>query len=301
MIAIRRLRLVAASVIAALAVALPAAAQGKSGSAPGKNKDRKSTPPSSSSLPALATGASSASPLSWIDDASLLAPGSAALTISMARWSGADLSEVDAPIVDAAFGVTKRFQLSATIPRVVGSADGTGPVGGWGTSYFSGKIALLDDSDDSGFKLAVSPLLEVLSEGAVQSLAAGESRYQVGLPVSVEAARGSVRMFGAAGLFSRGAWFAGGGAGFQLTPRMGASMSVTRSWAKTDVEGVHRDRSEISGGVFYFVKPHIAVYGSVGHTIATTDENGAGLSVGTGVTFLLVPRQRPAGKPSPRR
>lgn len=301
MIAVRRLGLAAASVIAALAVALPAAAQGKSGSAPGQNKDKKSTPPSSSSLPALATGASSASPLSWIDDASLLAPGSAALTISVARWSGADLSEVDAPIVDAAFGVTKRFQLSATIPRVVGSADGTGPVGGWGTSYFSGKIALLDDSDASGFKLAVSPLLEVLSEGAVQSLPEGESRFQIGLPISMEVARGGVRMFAATGLFSRGAWFAGGGAGFQLTPRMGASVSVTRSWAKTDVEGVHRNRSEISGGVFYFVNPQIAVYGSVGHTIATTDENGAGMSIGTGVTFLLAPRQRTAGKPSSRR
>jgi hypothetical protein len=299
----RRVRtaLATASVIAALVVAWPAAAQGNSGSAPGKNKDKKSTPPSSSSLPTLASGASSASPLSWIDDASLLPPGSAAFTISVLRWSGADLSEVYAPVVDAAYGVAKRFQLSATIPHIVGSADGTGPVGGWGTSYFSGKIALLDESDDSGVKLALSPLLEVLSEGAVQSLPAGESRFQVGLPVSVEVARGSVRMFAATGLFSRGAWFAGGGAGFQLTPRMGASMNVNRSWAKTDVEGVHRDRSEISGGVYYFVQPQIAVYGSVGHTIATTDENGAGMTIGTGVTFLLVPHQPTAGKPRTRR
>ena len=303
MIATRRLGLVTASVIVALAVAVPAAAQGKSGSAPGQNKDKKSTPPSSSALPAVAVtpGASSASPLSWIDDASLLPPGSVAFTISVARWSGADLSEVNAPVIDAAFGLTKRFQLSATSPHVVGSADDTGPVGGWGTSYFSGKVALLDDSDGSGVKLAVSPLLEVLGEGAVQSLAEGESRYQVGLPVSIEVTRGAVRMFGAAGLFSRGAWFAGGGAGFPLTPRMGASMSFTRSWAQTEVEGVHRNRSEISGGVYYFVKPQIAVYGSLGHTIATTDENGAGMSMGTGVTFLLVPPQRTAGTSRTRR
>jgi len=298
MIAARRLGLVTASLIAALAVALPAAAQGKSGSAPGQNKDKKSTPPSSSSLPALTTGASGASPLSWIDDASLLAPGSAALTISVTRWSGAGTSEVDAPIVDAAFGLTKRFQLNATIAHVVGSVDGTGPVGGLGTSYFSAKVALLDSPD---VKLAVSPLLEVLGEGAVESLATGESRYQIGLPVSIEVARGAVRLFAATGFFTRGAWFGGGGAGFQLTRRMGASMSVSRSWAKTGVEGVHRDRSEISGGVFYFVKPQIAVYGSVGHTIATTDENGAGMSVGTGVTFLLAPPPRTARKPSRRR
>ena len=303
MIATRRLGLATASVIAALAVALPAAAQGKSGSAPGKNKDKESTPPSSSSLPAVAVtpGASSASPLSWIDDASLLPPGSVALTVSVARWSGSDLSEVNAPVVDAAFGLTKRFQLSATIPHVVGGADDTGPVGGWGTSYFSGKVALLDDSDGSGVKLAVSPLFEVLGDGAVQSLPEGESRYQVGLPVSIEVTRGTVRMFGAAGLFSRGAWFAGGGVGFPLTSRMGTSMSFTRSWAQTDVEGVHRNRSEISGGVYYFVTPQIAAYGSLGHTIATSDENGAGLSLGTGVTVLLTTPQRTAGTSRTRR
>jgi hypothetical protein len=82
---------------------------------------------------------------------------------------------------------------------------------------------------------------------------------------------------------------------------MGASASLTRSWAQTEIEGFHRDRSEISGGVYYFVKPEIAAYGSIGHTIATAEENGAGLSLGAGVTFLLVPPQRPAGKSSQRR
>lgn len=298
MIGVRRLGLVTASVIAALAVAAPVAAQGKSGSAPGQNKDKKSTPPSSSSLPVLTPGASSASPISWIDDASLLPPGAGAFTISFVRWSGADMSEVDAPVVDAAFGVTKRFQLSATIPHVVGSADGTGPVGGLGTSYFSGKFALLDDPDA---KLAVSPLLEVLGEGAAQSLEEGESRVQVGVPISIEVPLGSVRLFAATGFFTRGAWFGGGGAGFTVTPQMGATVSFNRSWAKTGVDGVPRDRAEISGGVYYFLKPQIAVYGSLGHTIATTDENGAGMNIGTGVTFLLVPGPPPTRKPGSRR
>ena len=108
-------------------------------------------------------------------------------------------------------------------------------------------------------------------------------------------------MFAAMGFFTRGAWFGGGGTGFQLTPRMGASMSISRSWAKADVEGVHPNRSEISGGVCYFVNPQIAVYGSAGHTIATTADNGAGMSVGAGVTFLLAPQQRKARKPGRRR
>ncbi len=246
----------------------------------------------------MTPGASSASPLSWIDDGTLLAPGTGALTFSVSRWSGADLSEVNAPIVDAAFGVTKRFQLSATIPHVVGGAAETGPVGGWGTSYFSAKLAVLDESN---VKVALSPVFEILGAGAAQFLADGESRYQVGLPLSVDVTRGSLRMFASTGFFTRGAWFAGGGAGFPLTPRTGASVSFNRSWAKTDIEGVRRSRSEISGGVYYFVKSQIAIYGSMGHTVATSDENGAGLSLGTGVTLFLVPHQRTVRKPGSRR
>ena len=292
MLGVRRLSLVTVSVIAALAVAIPAEAQGNSGNAPGKNKKPK--PPSSSALPgatSAAAGASplstvtGASPLSWLDDASVLEPGSVLLTISGTRWSGAGASEVYLPVMDLSLGLTKRVQLSASVPRVAGSADPSA-VAGLGTSYFSAKVALLPEST---VKLAVSPLLEVLGTGAAQLLPVGESRYQFGLPVSIEAGRGPARLFGAAGFFTRGAWFAGGGAGFQLKPEMGASVSFTRSWASTDVEGVRRERSEISGGISYFLTQQIAVYGSLGRTIATSDENGAGMTVGAGVTFFFVP------------
>jgi len=278
----RRLFVVAASAVVALAVAVTAQAQGHGN---GNANAHKSQPPSSSALlsPASTT---SASPLSWIDDASLLAPGSMTLTVSALRWSGADLSEVDVPIVDAAVGLTKRLQIGASIPHVVGSTDGTGPVGGLGTAYITGKVALLTERE---VKLAVSPVLEILGAGAVQALPVGDSRYQLGLPVSLEVVQGSVRLFAATGFFTRGAWFAGGGTGFQLTPKAGASATFTRSWAKTDVDGVNRDRREISGGMSYFIRPQIAVYSSLGHTIATADESGAGMTVSGGVTFLLTP------------
>jgi hypothetical protein len=291
---LRRHLLTTASVLVTLALASSAAAQGKSGSAPGKNKGKPSTPPSSSSLPGPTTTTTSASPLatatgasplSWMDDATVLPAGSVMLTVSAMRWSGSGISEVDAPIVDASFGLTNRVQLSASVPRVVGSPDGSGVVGGLGTSYFSGKIAVLDDPS---IKLAVSPLLEVLGTGAAQSLDEGESRYQIGLPVSLEVAAGPARLFGVTGFFSRGAWFAGAGAGFELTPRMGASVSFTRSWATSDLAGIQRNRSEVSGAVSYFVWPQVAVYGALGRTIATSAENGAGTSIGGGVAFLFL-------------
>lgn len=280
-----RLSIAAASAVMVLAAAVAANAQG-AGHGNGNANGHKSQPPSSSSVLVSPAATTSASPLSWIDDASLLAPGSMTLTISALHWSGADLSEVDAPIIDAAVGVTKRFQIGASIPHVVGSADGSGPIGGLGTSYITGKVALLAGPE---VKVAVSPVLEILGAGAVQALPVDESRYQLGLPISLEVVQGSLRIFAATGFFTRGAWFAGGGTGFQLTPRTGASVTFTRSWAKTEIDEVNRDRREVSGGISYLVRPQISVYGSLGHTIVTADENGAGMTVSGGVTFLLTP------------
>lgn len=274
----RRWPFMVAGAVVALATVTPLHAQGLAHNAKGGN-GHKSKPPSSSPLPGPTNGAS---PLSWVDDASLLPPGMMSLTISAMRWSGTDLSEVDFPIVEASYGVTRRVQIGASVPRIVGSVDG--PVGGIGTSYISGKVSIFDETD---VKVAVSPIVEILGAGAVEALPPGESRYQVGLPVSLEVSQGSARMFAATGIFSRGAWFAGGGAGFQASPRVGVSLSFTRSWAPTDLAGVNRDRRELSGGVSYFVKPQIGIYGSVGHTIATTDENGAGMSISGGVSFYL--------------
>jgi hypothetical protein len=135
----------------------------------------------------------------------------------------------------------------------------------------------------------VSPMIEVLGEGAVQALPPGESRTQFGLPISLEVSQGSARVFASTGFFSRGAWFAGGGVGLQVTPRVAVSTSFTRSWAGPDASGLERDRRELAGSAAYFVTPHLGVYGSVGRTIATTDDNGAGTTVGGGITFLLVP------------
>ena len=273
----------ATACVVALALAPPVQAQGKSA-----GKGHKSSPPSSSALPIPAgASGSGASPLSWLDDASLLPPGSTSLTVSAARWSGTDLAETDFPVLNAAVGLTPRVQIGVSVPRVIGSGDGGGPTGGFGTSYLSGKIALLSGS--SGVKVAVSPMIEILGEGAVQALPAGESRMQFGLPVSLEVSQGAARVFASTGFFSRGAWFAGGGVGVQATPRVGISASFTRSWASADPSGVTRDRRELSGGVAYSATARLAVYGSLGHTIATTDENGAGATVAAGVTFLLAP------------
>jgi hypothetical protein len=261
--------------------------------AQGKGKGKQSSPPSSSPLVTPAASAPSsgaAAPLAWVEDASLVPQGAVAVSFSFMRWQGADASEVDVPIVGATLGLTPRVQLGASIPRVVGS-ELDGVVGGLGTTFISAKVALLDGAK-TGVKLAVAPTLEILGEGALSGLAAGESRAQVGLPAMLEVEQGRARVFGSAGFFSRGVWFAGGGAGIQATPRVGISLAFSRAWS-TDAGGVvAADRREVSGSVAVTVRPQIAAFGSVGRTVATSDQNGAGTTVSGGLVFVFAPASR---------
>jgi hypothetical protein len=275
-IAIRRTAF-AMAVLCAMGAGV-ASAQGKS-----QGKGHKSAAPSSSPLP---TGAAAplvgASPIAWLDDATILPVGSMALTLSAMRWSGSDLSEVDVPIFDVAVAVARRVQLGVSVPRVVGSND---IGGGLGTSYISGKIALLDDP--SGAKLAIAPMVRILGSDAAAALLPGEGRAQFGLPVNAELSHGTTRLYASTGFFTGSVWFVGVGGAIQPSPRVGVSAGLTRSWAPGDVDGLTRDRLELSGAASYLLSPQIAVYGALGQTIATTPENGAGTTISGGVTFLL--------------
>jgi hypothetical protein len=288
-----RTRSIVAGAVLMLILAAPVSAQGN-GKGKGNNNRggaSKSTPPNSSVLPpstvgpASGGGATGASPLAWIDDANVLAPGTISLSISALHWQGADLSEVDVPVIDVSVGVHERVRLGATIPHVVGGADPAAVVGGVGTSFLSGKIALLT-GNKTGVKLAVAPTIEILGTGALQSLAPGERRTQFGLPVSAQLDHGAVQLFGSAGFFSGGVWFTGAGIGASVSPRVAVSVAVSRAWS--DAGGtLARDRREISGGVAASLTPRMAIYGSLGTTIATTDDSGAGTTIGGGVTFTL--------------
>jgi len=281
---VRRFLIVAAGAVLALAVAIPASAQ----KGP---KARQSAPPSASALPssaqvAPATGGSL--PFAWIDDASVLPPGTLALSMSTQVWKGTDLTEVDMPVVGAAAGLTTRLQLGASVPRVVGGSDPGGVVGGLGTTYVSGKIAVLTGAA-TGVKLAVAPTVEVLAAGALGSLGPGESRTRFGVPVSAEIDRGVARIFGSAGYFTNGVRFGGGGIGARVTPRIGVSAAFSRAWATDATDTLVGDRRELSGSLAFSVNPRLSLFGSLGRTIATTDQNGAGTTLVAGAIFLIAP------------
>jgi hypothetical protein len=275
----------------------PAWAQGKSGQAPGQNKGSgkgsgaAAAAPSRNELSAIGVAPtpspSGATPLAWVDDASVLPPGTVTFSMSAMRWSGDGVSEVDAPIVDAAFGIAPRVQLSASVPRVVGSADPDGAAGGVGTSFFAAKIGVYEHAK-SAVKVAVSPTLQVLGEGVVAGLEPGEGRVRWGMPVSAEISRGSLRLYGGGGYFSPGLWFTGAAVGAQAAEKVFVSVGFNRAWRHSDVPDIpisDRDRKEISGGVAYILRPSITVFGSVGRTVKTLVENGAGTSIVGGASF----------------
>jgi hypothetical protein len=292
------MRALSFGVLCAALAASPAFAQGNSQSAranQGNNGNGHGAPsaaaPSRNQLAAVAVAPvpspSGATPLAWVDDASLLPSGMVSLSMSAMRWAGGGTSEIDAPIVDVAFGLAPRLQLSASVPRVVGSADPSGAVGGVGTSFFTAKVAVYEQSQRA-FKVAASPTLQLLGEGVVASLGPGEGRVRWGLPVSAEISRGVLRLYGGGGYFSPGLWFSGAAVGAQAASKVFVSGGFSRAWRNTELPDVplsERDRKEISGGAAYVLNPTITVFGSVGRTIKTLEENGAGTSLVGGVSF----------------
>ena len=283
----------AVSACLALAVADPSFAQGKGG---GKKPPKSAAPsPSTSALsspinaaPAVQTGGEAslgaASPFAWLDDASLIDSGSVWIGVSMLQWYGGGLTETMVPVIDAAVGLTPRVQLGVSIPRVPG---------GVGTTFFSGKVGLLTDNAHN-VQVAVTPTLEVAGGAVLNSLPAGQSRTQWGLPVSVHADRENLRVYGSSGYFSPGIWYAGAGIARAVGDRVGVSGSFSRAWTTSSGSDLSVAsaplRNELSGGASYGLRPNIAVFGSIGRTIGTSIEDGAGTTLSFGVSVSAAPK-----------
>lgn len=265
-------------------------AQGNSQS---HKKPSTPAPPSRNELSAPAVGVgggggtAGSTPFAWIDDATLLPEGSMAASLSVMRWNNGDISEVDVPVVAAAVGVAPRLQLSASVPRVAPNND-LGTTGTLGTSFISAKVAVIDDTKRH-FKIAVSPTLELLSPGVVEALGM-DRRVQFGVPVSAEIDRGSLRLYASSGYFSSGTWFAGAGATMSVNDKVAVSVGLSRAWRGSDLPDIplgDRDRKEVSGAAAYALTSKVSVFASIGQTFATLDENGAGTSIGAGVSVFL--------------
>ena len=199
----------------------PAIAQGRSDSAPGKTKDKSAKSPSTgSSGSSRASQSGLASPItsttstsapaasansvvyygSWLDDASIVAPGDVWVGLATGYWRGDSNRQIDAPVMSAAVGITPRVQAGGSASFYhFRDADGISE-NGFGMFSLYGKFQIADAARaPNAIGVAVTPLIE-LSPGS-------EAPVGWALPVNLETHRGDARIYGSAGYFSRGSLF----------------------------------------------------------------------------------------------
>ena len=223
---------------------------------------------------------------SWLDDAAVMEPGQGSVSVAFTYWRTPAYREIDVPVMDAGFGVTRRVQFNFSVPYYHASEPG-GPVArGLGDLYLSAEVQLRDPNEKGrhvGF--SVTPLVELRSYASPDS-----SRASWALPGNIEFQFGRWRMFGSAGYFSRGALFASGAVQAAVSERVGVTGSITRSHSvrRDDLSvalGLTQSRTDVSGSVSMGLTPAISAFGAVGRTISRRDPNSAILTISSGVAL----------------
>ena len=287
-----------------------ATAQGRSDSAPGQNKDKTKDKPSnptsasssaSSGTPSRSSESGIASPVtsttatsapatsanaviyygSWLDDASIIAPGDVWVSMSTGYWTADSNRQIDAPVVSAAVGINSRMHAGGSASFYhFRDADGLAESGVGSLSMY-GKFLLIDAAANTkGMGLAITPLVEI-SPG---------SQDEIGwaLPVNVEKRRGDLRIYGSTGYFSRGSIFATVGADMPLGSRVSISGNFGQSFARA---GTHQ--SSFGIGAFVMLTATSGAFVGVGQTVMPTQFGPGGISLAGGVSFLLPQPKHP--------
>jgi hypothetical protein len=280
------LRSIVGSLLVALLAATPVFAQGHGhglGKAP-----RTGTPPSSQQAPVAPAGAGVRAFGVWLDDASVMPPGSGWVSLSLGHWRTSLFHQTDVPTVDAGYGVWRRVQVGGTVPYYHASEIGGGPMtSGLGDVFLNSKIQLREPTDTHPVGFALIPVVEILGEAAPDG-----SRMHWALPGSIEIQQEHFRVYGTAGYFSRGALFASGALEVPVTDRVVAYGALTHSYStKSDPlalsMGLNQQRSDVTGGVSCALTPSAIVFGSVGRTISRRDATSATLALNVGISLVF--------------
>jgi hypothetical protein len=205
------------------------------------------------------------------------------MSVGAGYWRVPGGSQIDIPILSAAYGVANRVQLSATVPFYRTSYLGS-TARGLDDVYVSAKFVAVDPSTgDRRVGLAITPLLEFLGTGSTGR------RVHWALPVSGEVRAGAVRLYGSAGYFSRGALFTGAALEFTAPAGTMFTTALTQSLSTSDVSGgalaTSRNRVDAMFAVAHPVTDAVAGYVSVGRTLTTIDDGGTTLALTGGITI----------------
>jgi hypothetical protein len=271
--------------VIAIVVAAPAYAQGRGNGnrqGPGNGRTHSEAARDVTADPVTsspATPQSRAAYLgSWLDDASVVGPGSVWAAVSFVAAEG---GQFYFPVVDVAMGASTRTQAGVSVPVSLVD-DGSGSTSASvNQAFFYGKWRLRDASKSDGrLGVAVTPVIEI-SRSQVDA----SQDISLGVPVNFEVRRGAVRGYGSAGFFTRGALFQS--AALELTLSSAVSMTgtightySTSADAQNDPAGRHR--TDLGIGTMVGLNRSVAVFGAVGRSMTSTAGAtwaAAGLSV----------------------
>ena len=277
-------------------LALPglAEAQGKGRPKAPRGSSPTTTTPTSPSASSSATPTSTTSaavPIStyrqfgaWLDDASAAGPGEGYTSIGVGHWRMLGSTQTNLPMLGVGVGVTDRMQVGASVPFYRASYEG-GSASGMDDLYLSAKYTLVDPTLTlSEFGLAISPTMEVLSAGSP------DGRVHFAVPVSVELRRQPFRIYGSAGLFTRGSFFSGAALEWSAPGGMALTGSLTQSYslkddAVLDSMGIGRQRTDVSFGVAFPLGTMAATFVNVGRSLTSVEEGGTSLALSGGISF----------------
>ena len=274
-------------------LALPglAEAQGKGRPKAPRGSAPTTTTPTSPSASSSTSTTSAAVPIStyrqfgaWLDDASAAGAGEGYTSIGVGHWRMLGSTQTNLPMLGVGVGVTDRMQVGASVPFYRASYEG-GSASGMDDLYLSAKYTLVDPTLTlSEFGLAISPTMEVLSAGSP------DGRVHFAVPVSVELRRQPFRVYGSAGLFTRGSFFSGAALEWSAPGGMALTGSLTQSYslkddAVLDSIGIGSQRTDVSFGVAYPLGTMAATFVNVGRSLTSVEEGGTSLALSGGISF----------------
>lgn len=233
---------------------------------------------------------------SWLDDASTLAPGEAWLTLSAQRWASPSFSGSDLPVTDLAVGLVDRVHAFVALPITSYAYEGEERVREVGDVYVGAKIALRS-ADAGGLGLSTTPALEIVGSDSI--IDSGMQRVSLVVPVNAEWRRGRGRVYGSAGFFTRGAWFAGGALERQLSNSFVATgalslMGSTEDPAISEFYGLHHRRVDASGSIAWIPAPTVVLFAGVGRTLSAMDIDATRYAFSVGAALNI---RRPGARP----
>ena len=220
----------------------------------------------------------------WLDDASAAGAGEGYTSIGVGHWRMLGSTQTNLPMLGVGVGVTDRMQVGASVPFYRASYEG-GSASGMDDLYLSAKYTLVDPTLTlSEFGLAISPTMEVLSAGSP------DGRVHFAVPVSVELRRQPFRVYGSAGLFTRGSFFSGAALEWSAPGGMALTGSLTQSYslkddAVLDSIGIGSQRTDVSFGVAFPLGTMAATFVNVGRSLTSVEEGGTSLALSGGISF----------------